>query len=65
MKDIFGKLPAINAEGVTILLVEQDVKRPLKLPTRGYAIEHGRIVMQGTSDHLLNDDGLRKAYLGL
>ncbi len=65
VKDIFGKLPAINAEGVTILLVEQDVKRSLRLAARGYVIEHGRMVMQGASDHLLNDDGLRKAYLGL
>ncbi|MAM12501.1 MAG: branched-chain amino acid ABC transporter ATP-binding protein [Rhizobiaceae bacterium] len=65
VKDIFAKLPAINSEGVTILLVEQDVKRSLKLASRGYVIEHGRIVMAGTSEHLLDDDGLRKAYLGL
>lgn len=65
VKDIFGKFPLINAEGVTILLVEQDVRRSLKLASRGYVIEQGRVVMEGSSGALLADDGLRKAYLGL
>jgi branched-chain amino acid transport system ATP-binding protein len=65
VKDIFGKLPAINAEGVTILLVEQDVKRSLNVAGRGYVIEQGRVVMQGARADLLQDDGLRRAYLGL
>ena len=65
VKDIFGKFPLINAEGVTILLVEQDVRRSLKLASRGYVIEQGRVVMEGSSEALLADDGLRKAYLGL
>ena len=65
VKDIFGKFPLINAEGVTILLVEQDVRRSLRLASRGYVIEQGRVVMEGSSEALLADDGLRKAYLGL
>ena len=65
VKDIFGKLPLINAEGVTILLVEQDVRRSLRLARRGYVIEQGRVVMEGPSEALLDDDRLRKAYLGL
>ena len=65
VKDIFGKLPLINAEGVTILLVEQDVRRSLRLARRGYVIEQGRVVMEGPSAALLDDDRLRKAYLGL
>jgi len=65
VKDIFAKLPIINAEGVTILLVEQDVRRSLRLARRGYVIEQGRVVMEGASEALLDDDRLRKAYLGL
>jgi branched-chain amino acid transport system ATP-binding protein len=65
VKDIFQKLPLINAEGVTILLVEQEVRRSLKLASRGYVLEQGRIVMEGDSGTLLATDALRKAYLGL
>ena len=65
VKDIFAKLPLINAEGVTILLVEQDVRRSLRLARRGYVIEQGRVVMEGPSEALLDDARLRKAYLGL
>jgi branched-chain amino acid transport system ATP-binding protein len=62
---IFGKLPEINARGITILLVEQDVHRSLSISSRGYVLEHGEIVMAGGSANLLADDGLKRAYLGL
>jgi len=65
VKDIFGKLPEINARGITILLVEQDVHRSLSLAQRGYVLEHGEIVMSGSGSQLLADEGLRRAYLGL
>lgn len=65
VKDIFAKFPRINGDGVTILLVEQDVRRSLRLSSRGYVIERGRVVMQGPSADLLADDDLRKAYLGM
>ncbi|MGO4393687.1 ABC transporter ATP-binding protein [Variovorax sp. M-6] len=65
VKDIFGKLPQINARGITILLVEQDVHRSLSLAQRGYVLEHGEIVMSGPGSELLADEGLRRAYLGL
>lgn len=65
VKDIFEKLPQINARGITILLVEQDVHRSLSLAQRGYVLEHGEIVMSGSGRDLLADDGLRRAYLGL
>ncbi|AGU52923.1 putative branched-chain amino acid ABC transporter, ATP-binding protein [Variovorax paradoxus B4] len=65
VKDIFGKLPQINARGITILLVEQDVHRSLSLAQRGYVLEHGEIVMSGLGGELLADEGLRRAYLGL
>jgi branched-chain amino acid transport system ATP-binding protein len=65
VKDIFAKLPAINAENVTIVLIEQDVVRSLRLSKRSYVIEQGRIIMQGPSEELLADDRLRAAYLGM
>lgn len=65
VKDIFDKLPLINARGITILLVEQDVHRSLSLAARGYVLEHGEIVMSGPGRDLLADEGLRRAYLGV
>ncbi len=65
VKDIFDKLPAILARGVTILLVEQDVHRSLSLSNRGYVLEHGEIVMSGVGRELLQNDQLRAAYLGI
>jgi branched-chain amino acid transport system ATP-binding protein len=65
VKDIFEKLPQINARGITILLVEQDVHRSLSMAQRGYVLEHGEFVMSGSGSDLLADDGLRRAYLGL
>ena len=65
VKDIFDKLPLINARGITILLVEQDVHRSLSMAGRGYVLEHGEIVMSGRGADLLADEGLRRAYLGV
>ena len=65
VKDIFGKLPAINARGITILLVEQDVHRSLSMSGRGYVLEHGEVVMSGSGNELLNNERLRQAYLGI
>lgn len=65
VKDIFDKLPLINARGITVLLVEQDVHRSLSLAGRGYVLEHGEIVMSGRGADLLADEGLRRAYLGV
>lgn len=62
---VFSKLPEINARGITILLVEQDVHRSLSIANRGYVLEHGEVAMEGTGEELLRNDGLRKAYLGL
>jgi len=55
----------IHARGITILLNEQNASMALRLADRGYVMELGRIVMEGTGDDLLQDDGVRKAYLGL
>lgn len=65
VKDIFGKLPQINARGITILLVEQDVHRSLSMSKRGYVLEHGEIVMSGSGSELLGNERLRQAYLGI
>lgn len=65
VEDIFGILREINGAGVSILIVEQNAIEALDLAGRGYVLEEGRIVGEDTSDALLNDDRLRKAYLGL
>ncbi|NYT82837.1 ABC transporter ATP-binding protein [Alcaligenaceae bacterium] len=65
VETVFEKLPEINARGITIFLVEQDVHRALNIASRGYVLEHGQIVMSGSGADLLEDDGLRKAYLGI
>jgi branched-chain amino acid transport system ATP-binding protein len=48
-----------------VLLVEQDVKNSLGLSDRGYVLEHGRIVMEGTGKELLEDPHIKTAYLGI
>lgn len=64
VKEIFARFPEVNAQGVTILLVEQDVRRSLRLAARGYVIEQGRVVLSGPSGELLSNEDLKKAYLG-
>lgn len=65
VREIFAKLPLINSQGITILLVEQDVQRSLSLASRGYVIEQGCVVMQGSGAELLIDPQLKKYYLGI
>lgn len=65
VREIFDQFPRINEEGVTILLVEQDVRRSLSLSSRGYVIERGEMVMQGSGKDLLNNEDLKRAYLGV
>jgi branched-chain amino acid transport system ATP-binding protein len=62
---IFNIIQEINRGGATILLVEQNVFRALKLSRRGYILENGQIVAEGPSDQLLRDPQVRTAYLGL
>lgn len=64
VEDIFITLEKINNEGVTILLVEQNATMALELSHRAYVLETGRVVMQGQSSDLRNDENVRKAYLG-
>ena len=65
VKQIFDRLPEINAKGITILLVEQDVHRSLSIAKRAYVLEHGSVAMEGEGMTLLKDEGLKRAYLGL
>jgi branched-chain amino acid transport system ATP-binding protein len=64
MLSMFDALNEINQAGTTILLVEQNARLALKFAQRGYVIENGEIVLSGTSEALLNDPEVKKAYLG-
>ncbi len=64
IQQIFEIIEKLREEGVTIFLVEQNAHQALKIADRGYVLENGRIVMNGTGEALLNDDSVRKAYLG-
>jgi branched-chain amino acid transport system ATP-binding protein len=61
---IFANLTAINRDGLTILLVEQNVLRALRLSHRAYVLENGTITLAGASADLLADERIRRAYLG-
>ncbi len=62
---LFEVIKRINQEGTTILLVEQNVHLALSTVQRGYVIENGRIILEGRSETLLEEDHVRKAYLGI
>lgn len=62
---IFDVIAEVNRRGTTILLVEQNVYRALKLSHRAYVLENGAIVAQGPGETLLADHRIREAYLGL
>jgi branched-chain amino acid transport system ATP-binding protein len=64
MMSMFKALKEINAEGTTILLVEQNARLALQFAQRGYVIETGRLVMAGASRELLENPDVKKAYLG-
>ena len=63
--EIYSILGALHHEGMTILLVSQDVLQALKIADRAYVIENGRIVMEGSGRALLRDPAVKEAYLGL
>jgi len=64
VKAIFQTIREINEQGVTILLVEQNARAALKLADKGYVLETGNIVLEGTAEELMRDERVRKAYLG-
>ena len=65
VKEIFQTIRRINADGVTILLVEQDVIHSLNMSHRGYVLENGSIVLAGGGPALLANQHIRTAYLGI
>jgi branched-chain amino acid transport system ATP-binding protein len=64
VKSIFETIKTINANGVTVLLVEQNAKAALSLAHRGYVLETGNVILEGTGEELLNNEKVRHAYLG-
>ncbi|MGN6308765.1 MAG: ABC transporter ATP-binding protein [Xanthobacteraceae bacterium] len=64
VQETYGALRKLNADGLTILLAEQNVKLSLAVSNRGYVIENGKIVLTGASSDLAHDPATRKAYLG-
>jgi len=64
MLSMFEALKEINREGTTILLVEQNARLALKFAKRAYVLENGRLALEGSSDDLLNNPEVKKAYLG-
>lgn len=64
MMDVFAALQEINQEGTTILLVEQNARMALKFAQRGYVLETGNLVLGGSSEELLDNPDVKKAYLG-
>jgi branched-chain amino acid transport system ATP-binding protein len=63
--EIFETIRTIRSQGLTVLLVEQNVQHSLRLADRGYVLENGNVVLAGTGAELLNSEHTKRAYLGL
>jgi branched-chain amino acid transport system ATP-binding protein len=64
-RDVFQKIVEIRNLGITLLLVEQEVSTVFKIASRNYVLSSGKIIAEGTGEQLLQDEVLRKTYLGL
>ena len=64
VEKIFETIRSISAQGVTILLIEQNAKLALEAAQRGYVLESGAISLSGTAGELLGSDAVQRAYLG-
>jgi branched-chain amino acid transport system ATP-binding protein len=65
VQEVFEIAKRINREGVTVMLVEQNVRQTLAMCDRAYVLENGRIVLEGTGKNLMNDPHVKEAYLGI
>lgn len=65
VQEIFHMVRRINQEGVTVLLVEQNVRQTLAMCDRAYVLENGRVVLEGTGQELMADEHVKEAYLGI
>jgi len=63
--EVFQIIKSLREQGITILLIEQNVKHTLEIADRACVLENGRLALEGTCDELLQSDHVRKAYLGL
>lgn len=64
VEEIFDIIKSISKSGTTVLLVEQNAKKALAIADRAYVLETGKIVLEGKADLLMNDESVKKAYLG-
>lgn len=64
VNEIFDIIKEVSAGGTTVLLVEQNAKKALSIADRAYVLETGKIVLEGDAKELMNDDSIKKAYLG-
>jgi len=64
-RHVFDKIVEIRNLGITLLLVEQEVSTVFKIASRNYVLSSGKIIAEGTGEQLLQDEVLRKTYLGL
>ncbi|MGN0609031.1 MAG: ABC transporter ATP-binding protein [Oscillospiraceae bacterium] len=64
VSEIFDIIQSVNESGTTVLLVEQNAKKALSIANRAYVLETGKIVLSGDAHELMNDDSVKKAYLG-
>ena len=65
VEEVFSTIGRICKTGMSVLIIEQNLIAALSIATRGYAIETGRVVLEGTSQELLNNESIKKAYLGI
>lgn len=63
--EVFRVVKSLREEGITVLLVEQNVRHTLEIADRAYVLENGRVVLEGGGEELLQSDYVKKAYLGL
>ena len=64
LSEIFDIIKVINESGTTVLLVEQNAKKALSIADRAYVLETGKITLSGDAKDLINDESVKKAYLG-
>ena len=64
VNEIFNIIQEVSKSGTTVLLVEQNAKKALSIADRAYVLETGKIVLEGEAKELLNNDSIKKAYLG-
>ena len=65
VEELFAVIQQVNAEGIAILLVEQNLRQALSISNQGYVLENGRIVLSGPAEELLQNEEIKSSYLGL